>query len=283
MKKTLIALAALGVVGAASAQVAITGGVAYGIQNKIGASTAKFHMTNADIYFSASEDLGGGLSVAAATGISMEGGYGNTSTTENTSLSMTGGFGNVTFKNVLSGNAKMGEPSVEDNLSDVLGGYSKVNVFSYTTPELIPGLTASAEWVGAQTSDLAASGTPTLLGNYKSGPVTVYVDNGGSSKVWDLRITYDMGSAKLAVRSDKEKFQEFNVTVPMGAMSYGVYMASKGSTAKASGFSAAYALSKRTSVTFGYVSSSISSNFTGKAVADTSGGNNYRLNLAHSF
>ncbi|MGA1060213.1 MAG: porin, partial [Burkholderiaceae bacterium] len=72
MKKTLIALAALGVVGAASAQVTISGAMAVGIQNTTAASAAKFHLTDGDINFSAKEDLGGGLTVDASTSISTE-------------------------------------------------------------------------------------------------------------------------------------------------------------------------------------------------------------------
>jgi hypothetical protein len=283
MKKTLIALAALGVVGAASAQVSISGGVAAGIQNKIGASTAKWHMTNADITFSANEDLGGGLAVKASTTISNEALWGNGTQANNTTLSISGGFGSIAYDNVLSGAAKMGSPSAEDDLSDVLGGYSKLNVATYTTPQLLPGLTASMQWSATDNADLEFSGTPTLFANYATGPMTFYVDNGGDTKVWDVRATYDFGAGKVGFRQDKEKIQELALTMPLGALTAGIYSVKGKNGEDGAGLSAAYALSKRTSLTFGYVSSKKSANFTGKAVADTSGGNNYRLNLAHSF
>ncbi|MGA0015770.1 MAG: porin, partial [Burkholderiaceae bacterium] len=65
MKKTLIALAALGVVGAASAQITIGGSIGYGVQTSVAGNgsnntKAHFHMTDADITFSGKEDLGGG-------------------------------------------------------------------------------------------------------------------------------------------------------------------------------------------------------------------------------
>jgi hypothetical protein len=278
MKKTLIALAALGVVGAASAQVAITGSIGFGIQNVMGTPGAKFDLTDADINFSGSEDLGGGLSVSVSTSISNEALRSNGTTANNTAISLKGGFGSIAYSNVLSGSAKMGGPSVEDDLSDVLGGYSTVNVFNYTTPELFAGFTASAEWAGDDATATAASGTPTLIGNYKSGPVSVYVDNGGTSKVWDMRVTYDAGVAQLGLRVDKDKYQEVAITVPSGAITYGLNMVSK-STIKGTGFSMSYAMSKQTSVKFGYVSSSVSAS----TLNSGNGGNNYRLQLVKAF
>lgn len=278
MKKTLIALATLGVVGAASAQVSISGSIGFGIQNVMGTPAAKFNLTDADINFSGSEDLGGGLSISASTSISNEKLRGNSTDANNTAISLKGGFGSIAYSNVLSGKAKMGGPSVEDDLSDVLGGYSTVNVFAYTTPELFPGFTATAEWAGDDASDMAASGTPTLIGNYKSGPVSVYVDNGGTSKVWDMRVKYDAGVAQLGLRVDKDKFQEVAITVPSGAITYGLNMVSK-SDIKGTGFSMAYAMSKQTSVNFGYVSSSKSAS----TLNSGSGGNNYRLQLVKKF
>jgi hypothetical protein len=289
MKKTLIALAALGVVGAASAQVSISGSIAAGVQNVMGDAKAKFHFTDADIIFSGSEDLGGGLSISASTGFSNEnlwaGGAkadndAKGTTPVNTVLSISGGFGNLTHKNVLSGTAKMGSPSAEHDISDVLGGYSTLNVFSYTTPEILPGFTATAEWAGKDADgDQAASGTPQLVGNYKNGALTVYVDNGGATNVWDLRVTYDAGAAKVGLRQDKDKFQEVAITVPMGAITYGIYTAKGKGGEDAAGLSAAYAMSKQTSVSFGYVSSKKSAS----TVNSGNGGNNYRLNLVKKF
>lgn len=244
----------------------------------MGTPAAKFDLTDGDINFSGSEDLGGGLSISASTSISNEKLRGNSTDANNTTIALSGGFGAISYVNVLSGAAKMGGPSVEDDLSDVLGGYSTVNVFSYTTPQLIPGLTFTGEWAGDDATATAASGTPTLVMNYKSGPASVYVDNGGTSKVWDVRVTYDAGVAKIGARVDKDKFQEFGITVPMGAITYGVNMVSKGAI-KGTGLSAAYAMSKQTNVVFGYVSSSKSAT----ALNSGNGGNNYRVQLLKAF
>jgi hypothetical protein len=278
MKKTLIALAALGVVGAASAQVSISGSIAFGIQNTMADSTAKFHMTDADINFSGKEDLGGGMSVSAATSISNEGlRNGGDTSPNNTRINISGGFGSVTYMNILSGAAKMGGASAEDDLSDVLGGYSTLNVFNYTTPEVMPGLKVGLEWGAADSADMAASGSPYIIGYYNAGPLNVYVDNGGGTAAgWDLRVKYDLGAANVAVRTSKDKYTEFGVTVPMGAVTYGFNTVSHKTTGnKGSSISAAYALSKQTSMTFGYVSSAQKNGGTG--------GNNYRLQLVKAF
>ncbi|MFZ8939026.1 MAG: porin [Burkholderiaceae bacterium] len=283
MKKTLIALAALGVVGAASAQVAISGSIAVGVQTIFGDTAAKFDLSDADINFSAKEDLGGGLTVAAATSITNEALRGGSTNANNTSLSISGGFGALAYANILSGKAKMGSPSVEDDISDVLGGYTTVNVFSYTTPEIFPGFKGTLEWSAApQTTALEVSGTPTLIGNYASGPLSVYVDNGGDSNVWDVRVKYDAGIANIGVRADKDKYQELAITVPMGAITYGIYSASfENNTYQATGFNASYAMSKQTSLNFGMVSAP--GNKSAAGAGGALGGSNYRLMLKKAF
>jgi predicted porin len=282
MKKTLIALATLGVVGAASAQVAISGSIAASVQTVFGSTAAEFDLSDADINFSGKEDLGGGLTVAASTSISNESLRGDTSKVNNTAISISGGFGALAYKNVLSGKAKMGSPSVEDDISDVLGGYSTVNVFSYTSPEIFPGFKGTLEWAADDASNMEVSGTPTLIGNYASGPLSVYVDNGGDSNVWDVRVKYDAGIANIGVRADKDKYQELAITVPMGAITYGIYSASfENNTYQATGFSASYAMSKQTSLSFGMVSAPGNKSAAGRDGA--LGGSNYRLMLKKAF
>jgi hypothetical protein len=282
MKKTLIALATLGVVGAASAQVAISGSIAASVQTVFGSTAAEFDLSDADINFSAKEDLGGGLTVAASTSISNESLRGDTTKVNNTAISISGGFGALGYKNVLSGKAKMGSPSVEDDISDVLGGYTTVNVFSYTTPEIFPGFKGTLEWAASDASNMEVSGTPTLIGNYASGPLSVYVDNGGDSTVWDVRVKYDAGIANIGVRADKDKYQELAITVPMGAITYGIYSASfENNTYQATGFSASYAMSKQTSLSFGMVSAPGNKSAAGRDGA--LGGSNYRLMLKKAF
>jgi hypothetical protein len=279
MKKTLIALAALGVVGAASAQVAISGGVAVGIQNTHSNSTAKFHLTNADIYFAASEDLGGGLMVNAGMGFSNEGTRAGTNgvTVENTTLAISGGFGKLSWGNVLSPRAKMGSASLETDLTDYLGGYANVTVFQYDAPAM-GGWTPFISWSTAvaatgTTGDLEVSGSPYIgiTGNVAGANIYLENNTGDAADGWDLRVKYDVGSLALAVRTTKDKYQEFGVSMPMGAMTVSVNTVSQNAN-KGTSLGVSYAMSKQTALTFGY----------GTGSGDTSG-QNYRLNLSKSF
>ena len=117
MKKTLLALAAVAAMGDASAQVTVSGSIAAGVQNTVADTKAKFHLTDADINFSAKEDLGGGMTAKASTSISNEKLRGNGTEANNTKLVLDGGFGTLEYVNKLSGKAKLSAGvSVEDDM-----------------------------------------------------------------------------------------------------------------------------------------------------------------------
>jgi len=121
MKKTLLALAAVAAMGVASAQVTVSGSIAAGVQNTVADTKAKFHLTDADINFSAKEDLGGGMTAKASTSISNEKLRGNGTEANNTKLVLDGGFGTLEYVNKLSGKAKLSAGvSVEDDMSDLM-------------------------------------------------------------------------------------------------------------------------------------------------------------------
>jgi predicted porin len=305
MKKTLIALAAVAVSGAAFAQATITGNMAVGIQNTTGDSDARFNLTNADVTFAASEDLGGGLKAAAAATLTFEGQRSNATTVESVTMSLSGGFGSLSYASVLSGPAKLSAGvSAEDDMSDAIGKYAAVDVVTYTTPELAPGLTAALEWAGAQGTvtaeakdaagaglgydvkswdadgQLALSVDPTVIVNYKAGALSVYGDlPTGDTDDWDLRVAYDLGMAKVGVRmtGDTADTQEFTVTAPMGAMNLGFHYATS-PAGTGMGLSASYALSKRTSIGASWVE--VSDDTANNTASD---GSNYRVQLSHSF
>jgi predicted porin len=71
MKKTLIAVAVLAVSGVASAQVSVTGKLGFSYQKNSavagGAANHGMQMTDGDLNFSATEDLGGGMKITAAS------------------------------------------------------------------------------------------------------------------------------------------------------------------------------------------------------------------------
>ena len=74
MKKTMIALAAIAAVGAASAQVSITGTAAWGFYSgtdTAGATASGLGIDTAQLKFAASEDLGNGMKASAGLSLNM--------------------------------------------------------------------------------------------------------------------------------------------------------------------------------------------------------------------
>jgi hypothetical protein len=277
------------VVGAASAQVSLSGGFAVAMQTKVGDTDGYFHITDADINFKASEDLGGGLTVSAGLGISNEANRGGNPGIENNSLALSGGFGTISYADVLSGKAKMGGASLETDLSDYTGGYAYVENFTYTSPDVGGGWKFFLQWAKGRaatgaTSD--ANNSLKLKDADQSIGVTgsmaganIYLDNNTSNSAegWDLRVTYPMAAATIVARTSKDKWTEFGISVPMGALTYTANtISNKGTTTKkASAFGITYAMRKQTSLTFGYGS--------GNGGSTATHGSNYRLQLAKKF
>lgn len=101
MKKSLVALAVLAASGAAMAQVSITGNLTAGFQSSTDASNntaSGLGVDNAQIIFSATEDLGGGLKASAKLGlVDVARGpvSGRTFGPGDTELAISGGFGKL--------------------------------------------------------------------------------------------------------------------------------------------------------------------------------------------
>jgi len=110
MKKTLVALAVLAASGASFAQVTISGNVGFGFQKGPDNTTygtksvTGFAQTTGDVNFAATEDLGGGMSITAATSIDVEGRQGNVGA-QNTTLTLA-----TASYSVLAGSIKAGAP-----------------------------------------------------------------------------------------------------------------------------------------------------------------------------
>jgi predicted porin len=285
MKKTLIALAAVAVSGAAFAQATITGSVAFSVQSTVADSKNRLDLSDADINFAASEDLGGGMKASVSTSISNEKLRGNSTDANNTTIALTGGFGTISYVNVLSGQAKLSAGvSAEDDMSDLMGGYATVNVLDYTLPSFIPNTSLTLEWAAVDDDgNMELAGEPALIANYAAGPLKVYAEFAtDGSAAWDIRPSYDLGVAKVALRATKSKKTEVAVTAPVGAITLGLHYAKADAVgAKGTGISAVYALSKRTSANFSYVSG----DFAGGTTKDNglTNGKNYRMQLKHTF
>lgn len=210
MKKSLIALAAVAAVGAASAQSVTLGGVYnFGFQ-KADSGATKADFFDSKINLSGSEDLGGGLKAGFNVEFQMGGRQDITTRASvsedqvtgafsagnqakatgvwgrNATVSLAGGFGTLTGGRVESTNthenAKVAGASLNDGFdkSGLAGALTNFNTIGYTTPELAPGLRASVSQLKSLNADFApaasvlvnAETTVNVLGaSYASGPV----------------------------------------------------------------------------------------------------------------
>ena len=258
MKKTLIALAVLAASGASFAQVSITGEYAYGwntVNTNVGAESSGLGVDTSFVKFAASEDLGGGLKVAAE--MSLDGFTRGAANGGDNSLTLTGGFGKI----------KLANDKGADYLSSVIGGIAgldnadsttKNKVFgnrtvndsiAYTSPSF-GGLTfglshtenTAAQGLGVGSASNNNQRSNTLTASYAAGPLAV---TGGLTS-WDNQDTdtvapnnnksrvrakgsYDFGVFTLGagvVQVQKNKGTQTDAilaaTVPFGALTLGV-------------------------------------------------------------
>lgn len=287
MKKTLIALAALASTAAfAQSSVTLSGAFGVGIQNTSNDSKARWNMTNGDLTATAVEDLGGGLKANASMSVTTEGQRGGNVTVEFAKFALSGGFGKFSYDNVLSGRSKLSAGvSAEDDMSDMLGGYTAVDIIAYTTPELMKGLTFSLEQAGAVggSADQRALNTkPTIIVNYAMGPLKVYYDFPNGADWGEVRAWYSAGGMGLGARITDGKegggqTTELIGTVGLGAVSLGAHYA-KNDVGDGFGLAVGYALSKRTSLGVSFVDGTF-----GAGTKANASGSNYRIQMAHTF
>jgi len=321
MKKTLIAMAAVAVAGVASAQVTITGtiGAAYQSYNanavaasgvfedsdpsdatKVGGPAVAagvqkgISLTDSSVKFSASEDLGGGMSVSGAFSLSANNLRGGNVTKEDTAMSLAGGFGSLTFANTRSSNYA-GKGLVFASSMPVTSFYatvesrSAIDTFGYTTPELIPGLKASITTVeGTEGNETATIKTSVVTFDYAAGALAAGValksnsglDAADKTNNTEMFVTYDTGVAKIGVGTGAAekvdgsdgKLTTFGLSIPMGALTAGANYAKRGATKMSeAGFS--YSMSKRTTLNV----------MTGKLTCGKTPGNQYRIGLVNTF
>jgi len=202
MKKSLIALADLAAVTAASAQstVTVSGKMRYAFvtnsSNTAGTiiKATGIAITDGDVVFTSVEDLGGGMKASADMAFQI-GGRSRAAGNRDGNLKLSGGFGTVAFGSIDAGNGIYGLGSSGagfliglDNL--VLLDSGNTDYFSYTTPTM-SGFSASVMLVDDAT---ATSGTNSLTGysmdsttalqdgvvygaKYANGPLSVSVDS----------------------------------------------------------------------------------------------------------
>ncbi len=309
MKKTLIAMAAVAVAGVASAQVTISGAIGMGYQNSFGTKgTAR---TDGNVNFTATEDLGGGLSVTAVGGVDLQN-RGQYAAGRNLSLTVNGGFGSFVMSSVNSANSSRlsgagGTMSLDKDIDDTFGADANIQSVKYTLPAMVDGLTVAVGWSGAAGTALTDSAAASAPGKITS-----------TSADWALTYAFDGGNAVVTYRPDDKRARfganlalgglsigahsvpsytktdtsvvgdqtEFEVSMPVGALTVGAQYATRAAWTdvtnsvtyvKATGttFGIKYAMSKRTSViaSFGKIDD-------GTADTNTT---QQRVKLIHSF
>jgi predicted porin len=318
MKKTLVALAVLAASGASFAQATITGQYGYGFKSTTtgSATTSGLGTSDANVNFSASEDLGGGMKVAAnvkidhSSRVKIAGG--------DDSISLSGNFGTLSMGNVEY------DTDVADQFGPTfLGGGAlataglvdserTTDFIQYSTSFGPVGLSVRhTEGAAGNTLGTGAAGSGTaqrlntIAGSYAAGPLSVKADYStydnkpdGVNGLFDNRTTLG-GSFNLGVATVAVGFQKMNLTGgqnvtdsiigvsgSFGAWDLGLdFMASKldsdpvvanNKTYNGTGFQAKYNLSKRTLVRIRYSSADATLNNADKT-------NSYAVALYHNF
>ena len=277
MKKILIAGAVMALFGVAQAQT-VSGTMRYDLTKAEGA-VATTGITKSEVVFKATEDLGGGMSLAAQMGLNGNG-RGETLAGTDASIAISGGFGTVSVGQVEAGNGIIGRAyagaPVMGADGSVLGGAANVDSIKYTLPT-IGGFSASIGGTRAVDATTARAYTTSVSG--KVGPLDTGVDYNettkrvrASAKVTVAGLTVGAGwSGRETGVADSKAF---GVSTTLGALTVGAAYSDGNGTAKE--FGASYALSKRTSV--GYAYKTVADNTTSATNITTS-----RVRLQHKF
>jgi len=161
MKKTMIALATIAAVGAASAQVTITGGISMAAQSNL-AKASGLVSTDNTLYVSASEDLGNGVKASAAMTIENDTYRGAAFTRADQSITLSTPSGSLRIANTRSGGnqgAALIAPAnlADDQWSSKVITRTAIDVASVIIP-LNDQITATVSYVEAY-EDVAGSGS----------------------------------------------------------------------------------------------------------------------------
>ena len=275
MKRSLIALAALAVVSAASAQSSVTlygvadVSVAYTSNNGTNTTAASasglLNNGNSRLGVKGVEDIGGGLKASFnfEQGINLASGATDANTWQRAAFfALSGNFGELYAGRRLSPHffaIATFELTGTANYSAVankfgFGGATRNDAFiGYSTPNL----SGFAATVGTKLADNnAGKGKTELNVTYNNGPLAVgvgYDKTDGSEQSVSVGGSYNFGPAKVAVGffdpAGAKKGYSLGVSAPVGPFTLTLDLASDTGSAKNSTdvvFEAKYALSKRT-------------------------------------
>ena len=249
-KMSTFAIAALTLVGAASAQVTLTGTLSFSQQSSLD-RTRGIAASDNSIFLGDTEDLGGGVKLVMSTGFDAGGrgatGGGNFGG-ENTSLAVSGGFGKVTltqfesdgpFANIDALSGASLPVGVFDSAA-ITGGKRFRNGLLYSSPSFggatlgLSYVTLAGTFAPENALDAKTKVTPNIT--YVAGPLKAYFEyslfnasynNNADDTVTQptAYVTYDFGVAKVGFGYSKPSNADgqlaFGVNAPIGALTVG--------------------------------------------------------------
>jgi len=284
-------MAAVAVAGAASAQVSITGNLGYGWETSStgnGPSTKGLKVTDGNVKFSATEDLGGGMSVATAMDIQSRG-RDTTIAGRDASITLVTGAGGFTLGAVEAGNGIIGlggagaptigldgnraqsDPAAGARNNGVLDSASNVDIAQYSLP-IGNGFGISIARIDDTETGEGANPGNVYGATYAMAGFNAKVDVTKAQLLNRTRLSasYDLGSAVIgagyqtrksttaglattALDAGTNKQTIIGVAMPVGALTVGLnYATNKNSTEnvsnKGTDIGVSYALSKRTAL-----------------------------------
>ena len=273
------------------------------------------------------EDLGGGLTAFGNTKMEQNSDFRAAPLTfADTNLGLrSASWGEVKFTNTRSSDTAVAIASpaisLRDGLYDDNGVFARgaIDVLTYTTPELIPGLKASFSYVEGNDGDIniptTSASTMVLGASYVNGPVTVMgayktkadkaVASTSAATItqlskanFELAALYNLGfatvgvgydgkstSGSTAISNEGKTLQSdkdaygVSLTVPMGAVSFGLEYFKRDKSVETR-LGAMYALSKRTALTAAYGMKDYPKL---NNAANVTSNNQYRLSVLHTF
>ena len=183
MKKTLVAFAALALVGVASAQssATISGNVQFQYLNDMGGSAKGLGIAFANVKLSGTEDLGGGLKASFVSEFGLGDARGAAAAKRDTSLGLSGSFGSVAIANTRSSNYLVSYAMVGTDNNGWYGPYdyssaivtrSPVDTLAYTSPSMggvRVGVAYTESAKDGNTTPTTKTGTDALT--YANGPL----------------------------------------------------------------------------------------------------------------
>ena len=284
-------MAAVAVAGVASAQVSITGNLGYGWETSSQGndpSTKGLKVTDGNVKFSATEDLGGGMSVATAMDIQSRGRVTDIAGRD-ASITLVTGAGGFTLGAVEAGNGIIGlggagaptigldgnraqsDPTAGARNNGVLDSASNVDIAQYSLP-IGNGFGISIARVDETKQGEGANPGNVYGATYAMAGFNAKVDVTKAQLLNRTRLSasYDLGSAVIgagyqtrkattaglatgALEAGTNKQTIIGVAMPVGALTVGLnYATNKNSTEgvsnKGTDIGVSYALSKRTAL-----------------------------------